>query len=369
MGEPRRAPELRYRAVHQVLPSLHVADASGAHTLRAREALRQAGYTSEIFVEHVDAPLAAHAQHIDQLDAYGGAGTALLYQLSVGSAVVERLLARPEPLLVDYHNLTPASFFWEWAPDWLDAVALGWRQLHRLAPRTLHAMADSAFNEADLVRAGYRSTAVVPPLLDVGSGGTAASWPRRRWLGHGTRWLFVGKLLPHKGAHRLVQAFAAYRQAYDREARLSLVGGTPIAAYRDAVVAYAEDLGVGRSVEVAGAVSDEALARRYASADVFVCLSAHEGFCFPLVEAMAHGLPIVAARAGAVADTLGGAGVVLRSARPSQVAAAVHRVLADTDLHSHLVARGRARLADFTLERTGSRLVVEVERALAGTAR
>lgn len=359
----------RIRAVHQILPSLHVADASGTHTLRAREALRRAGYVSEIFVEHVDPPLASQAHHIDQLDAHGGPGTALLYQLSVGSAVVDRLLARSEPLLVDYHNLTPASFFWEWAPDWLDAVALGWRQLHRLAPRALHAMADSAFNEADLVSAGYRSTSVVPPLVDVGVAGAAGSWPRRRWQGHGARWLFVGKLLPHKGAHRLVQAFAAYREAYDPEAHLVLVGGAPIAAYRDAVVAYADDLGVGRSVSLAGAVSDEALARRYATADVLVCLSAHEGFCFPLVEAMAHGLPVVAARAGAVGDTLDGAGILLRSPRPSQVAAAVHRVLTDADLRGRLAARGRARLADFAAERSASRFVAEVGRALAGGAR
>ncbi|MHB8330330.1 MAG: hypothetical protein ACYDD6_12030, partial [Acidimicrobiales bacterium] len=154
--------------VHQILPSLHEADASGAHTLHARDALRAAGYDSEVFVEHVDAPLAAEAHPIADLDAHVERGrTALLYQLAVGSAVVDGLLARPEPLLVNYHNLTPASFFWPWAPAWLDAVEAGRRQLHLLASRVAHAIAVSEFNECDLPAAGYTSTSVVPPFVDV----------------------------------------------------------------------------------------------------------------------------------------------------------------------------------------------------------
>lgn len=365
----------RITCVHQVLPSLHVADASGGHTLRARHALRSAGFRSEIFVEQVDAPLAGEARRIDELDAAVVPGaTALVYQLSVGSVVVDRLLARTEPLLVNYHNLTPASFFWEWAPEWLDAVALGRRQLYRLADRTCHAIADSEFNRRDLVAAGYRSTSVVPPLVQVTAhpaaapdGGRAGRAPGG--AGAGARWLFVGKLLPHKGAHRVVQALAAYRAAYDPAARLALVGATPIAAYRDAVTSYAADLGLDDAVEVAGGVSDEELERRYAEADVFVCLSAHEGFCFPVVEAMARDLPVVALDAGAVGDTAGDAAVVLPRGTPAVVAAAVHRVLSDERLHRTLVRRGRARVADFDVARSGAAFVDAVRRALADLPR
>lgn len=358
-------------AVHLVLPSLHVADASGSHTLRARDALRRAGYEADIFVEHVDPPLAGEAYPFEQLDAHVRPGrTALLYQLSVGSAVVDGLLRRSEPLLVNYHNLTPASFFWQWAPEWLDAVDMGWRQLHRLAPRVLHAIADSEYNRRDLVAAGYRSTSVAAPLVGTPAAGPdsrTAGWQRRR-SASGARWLFVGKLLPHKGAHRVVQAFAAYRASYDPEARLALVGGTPITSYRDAVRSYVDDLGLGSVVEITGSVTEEALARRYASADVFVCLSAHEGFCFPLLEAMGHGLPIVAADAGAVGDTLGRAGVLLRRPAPSTTAAAVHRVLCDGSLRRYLAAQQVVQLASFSPDRSAGMLVGHVEQALAGVA-
>lgn len=389
-----------FTAVHQVLPSLHVADASGDHTLRARDALRRAGFSSDVFVDQVDPALAAEARPFGELDAAVVAGrTALLYQLSVGSVLVDRLLGRPEPLLVNYHNLTPASFFWEWAPQWLDAVALGRRQLHQLADRTCHAIADSEFNRRDLVAAGYRSTVVVPPIVAAGPIGqpghprATGTGPRRASgtgpgadpqvaagldaeaeperagrpapaAGRGARWLFVGSLLPHKGAHRVVQALAAYRSAFDPAARLALVGGTPIDGYRHAVESYAADLGLGDAVTVTGKVGDAELQRHYAEADVFVCLSAHEGFCFPLVEAMARDLPVVAFDAGAVAGTAGDAAVVLRRANPVTVAAAVHRVLSDEHLRSTLVRRGRRRLAVFDPVRTSEALVAEVRRAL-----
>ena len=354
--------------VHQVLPSLHVADASGAHTLHARDTLRGAGFQSEIFVDQVDPPLRKEVRTFDELDQFVvPRHTALIYQLAVGSTLVESLLVRKEPLLVNYHNLTPASFFWKWAPNWLDAVALGRSQLHRLAKRTSHTIAVSRFNERDLRAAGFLSTSVVPPFVDVdiragfaSRNGTTTVSPDAP----GATWLFVGKLLPHKAAHDLVRALAAYRRAYDPGARLVLVGGHPIAAYVDAVRDYAASLGLKDAVVMTGATSSEALADAYSSADVFVCLSEHEGFCFPLLEAMNHSVPVVAYAAGAVPDTLGGAGILLHEKSGPKVTSAVHRLLGDDFLRADVEAAGKRRLHAFDLAHTKQRFVAEVRRAL-----
>jgi glycosyltransferase involved in cell wall biosynthesis len=353
-------------AVHQILPSLHVADASGAHTLHARDALRAAGFASELFVTQVDEPLAGEAHHVDELDTYVVPDrTVLIYQLAVGSAVVDRLIRRPEPLVVNYHNLTPASFFWRWAPEWLDAVQTGRDQLHRLAPHVAHAIAVSRFNERDLLAAGYRSTSVVPPFVDVRPASLRDGPPRHRdgptARTPGTRWLFVGKLLPHKAAHDVVSALAAYRRAYDPGASLVLVGGHPVASYAAAVTGYARALGLADAVDLTGSVSAGELEDLYAASDVFVCLSDHEGFCFPVLEAMAHRLPVVALDAGAVADTVGTAGIVLDDKMPSRVAAAVHRVQQDAPLRARLVSAGLDRLRVFDLGRTGPGFVAAVQ--------
>ncbi|MGH9029010.1 MAG: glycosyltransferase family 4 protein [Acidimicrobiales bacterium] len=354
--------------IHQVLPWLHTADAAGAHTLHARSALREAGYVSEIFVEHVDPPLADEVLPYEYLDQNLDKGrTVLLYQLAVGSVLVDRLLRRREPIFVNYHNLTPADFFWKWAPDWLNAVESGRQDLHRLAPKVSHAIAVSAFNQRDLQASGYMSTSVVPPFVDVASfpvqaprEGSDGLRPARR----GARWIFVGKLLPHKAAHDLLKALAVYRRVYDPDATLVLVGGQPVPAYAEAVTAYSRALGLADAVDIAGPVSHERLAAEYSGSDVFVCVSDHEGFCFPLLEAMHQRLPVVAVDAAAVGDTLGDAGILLTDKRPEVVAAAVRLVLTDDELRRRLLEAGRRRLADFDLARTKLEFAGQVHAAI-----
>ncbi len=83
------------------------------------------------------------------------------------------------------------------------------------------------------------------------------------------------------------------------------------------------------AVRITGEVSDASLAAHYGAADVYLSLSAHEGFGVPLVEAMAAGVPVVARGAGAVGQTVADAALVLDAADPSYVAAALHRVCTD----------------------------------------
>ena len=123
----------------------------------------------------------------------------------------------------------------------------------------------------------------------------------------GSDWLFVGRISPHKAQHDLIKALRASRSFYDAEARLHLVGTSLGTDYPRALERFSARLGVADSVNMAGAVSASVLSAYFASADVFVCASDHEGFCVPLVEAMGRGLPVVAYEAAAVEEA-GGAG-------------------------------------------------------------
>ena len=86
-------------------------------------------------------------------------------------------------------------------------------------------------------------------------------------------------------------------------------------------------------------------------------LSDHEGFAVPVLEAMAHGLPVVAFGAGAVAEVLGDAGVLLRAKGPRHVAAAVSLVTDDAERREALVSAGRDRVATFGLQTAGAAMV------------
>src|SRR5215211_5061482 len=96
-----------------------------------------------------------------------------------------------------------------------------------------------------------------------------------------------------------------------------------------------------------GPVSDEDLAIYYRSASVYVSMSEHEGFCAPLVEAMAADVPILAYSAAAVPETLGGAGVQF-APKDLEYAAELAGALAfDEALRKDVLAGQRKRLHDF----------------------
>jgi glycosyltransferase involved in cell wall biosynthesis len=356
-------------AVHQFVPALLPRDATGDHTLALQEAFRAQGWRSDIFVEAAHDELQSEATYFEEYTRRSRPGDILVYQASTGSPVAEYLLGRPETLVLDYHNITPASFYAPWEPHTAEKVTEARRQVAALAPRAALGVAHSQFSAAELASFGCPSTVVVPILVSVGQWSqspdpeTAAAFAAR--ADGGTVVLFVGRLSPNKAQHELVQALWLYRRWYDPMARLLLVGPAISGGYADAVVDLAAELGLAGAVVHGEHLTSAELAAWYGAADVFVCLSDHEGFCIPLLEAMQFDLPIVAYAAGAVPETVGPAGVLLEVKRPSVVAAAIDRVRSDAGLAGSLVALGRRRLSDFEADRTRNRFV-EVLQALEG---
>ncbi|MGH9063211.1 MAG: glycosyltransferase [Acidimicrobiales bacterium] len=361
-------------AVHQFLPTLSPRDAIGAHTLQVQEVLRSLGLRSDLYADVIHPDLAGRAHRFDgYTSGRRGEGSLLLYQASTGSRVAEYLLDRPEDKVLNYHNITPIQALAAWEPGLCDEVADGRRQLGQLASVTRHAIAVSRYNQCELVAAGYGSTSVAPLLLDLGAFDGEPHRPTLAWLdrlrgGGGADLLFVGRIVPNKAQHDLVRALAVYRRLYDPRARLHLVGGASSPAYLHAVKRLASRLGLREAVDLPGSVSHARLVAYYRGSDAFVCLSDHEGFCVPVVEAMYHRLPIVAFASSAVPETVGEAGVVLPRKDPLTVAAAVARVLGDAELRDSLRQASGRRIADFGLDRTRPAFGAAVGQALAEVA-
>ena len=102
-----------------------------------------------------------------------------------------------------------------------------------------------------------------------------------------------------------------------------------------------------KNVEWPGSVRQEELIAYYAVARAFLCLSDHEGFCIPLLEAMAHDVPVVAYAAGAVPETLDGAGVLVREKRFDLIAETLGRVAEDEPLRAAILQGQRQRLGRY----------------------
>jgi glycosyltransferase involved in cell wall biosynthesis len=113
-----------------------------------------------------------------------------------------------------------------------------------------------------------------------------------------------------------------------------------------------------------GAVPGPVLSAYYETADVFVCVSDHEGFCVPAVEAMANGVPVVAYDVAAVGETVGSGGLLLDDKSPMVVAAAVDRVVRDPALSRRLVDCGRKRAAELSMPASGKKVISAIEQAV-----
>jgi glycosyltransferase involved in cell wall biosynthesis len=356
--------------VDQVIPSLASRDAIGVSALNLRDGLRAAGIDSDIYYGSFTPDVEHEGRPVIELGR-ASRGRWLLYQASIGSPVYDILAARSEPKLVNYHNITPASLLRDWEPAVAYEVALGRTQLARLAPQSHFAVADSAFNESELIALGYQGTAVVPLLIDMHSKSDepdAALTDRllgRKEREGGADLLYVGKISPHKAPHDLVKMLDVLRRAYDPAARLHLIGSPLGETYEPALRAFIDELGLRDAVNLPGSVTGAELEAYFRAADVFVMASDHEGFCVPLAEAMGHAVPIVAYGVTAVPETVGGAGLVLPDKSALPFAAAVGRVLLDPELRAVLAAAGRARAAGFDLAASTRRFVSLIQEAVA----
>lgn len=168
----------------------------------------------------------------------------------------------------------------------------------------------------------------------------------------GTQVLHVGRIAPNKRIEDVIKSFYFLRKYRDPQARLRLVGiDTDTELYSFSLRELAAYLGIGESVEFVGGLADDEVRAMYEASDVYLCMSEHEGFCLPLIEAMHFRLPVVAFAAGAVPATLGEAGILVTEKRHSDIGELLWRVATDATLREAVISTGVARVGAFTYER------------------
>jgi glycosyltransferase involved in cell wall biosynthesis len=259
-----------------------------------------------------------------------------------------------------YHNITPGELLRDFTPMLADLCDRGRKALADF-PRPAALIADSAFNAKDLRAAGLGEAAIVPLLLDVPDD-TAP----RPAVGADPTILSVGRIAPNKRLEDVIKAFALYQRHRAPGARLVLVGTwAGLENYRLALERLVIRLRVQR-VFFTGPISTEARDAWYARAHAYLSMSVHEGFCAPLVEAMGHGVPVVARSAGAVPETLGGAGVIVDGLDLPLVAEALNEVVSSQETRVALAKAARRRLGDLRPEKLAPRIKSALEPILNG---
>ena len=344
--------------INQWVPAAHRGDAIGDSARRVRELLRAHGHQSELYALTIDDDLRGDVLPFSDDGAQQGDVT--IFHFALPSPMTELFAALPGRKVLQYHNITPASFFAPYDPQLFRLAALGRQELQSLAGRVDLALGDSEFNRQELEALGFAPTGVLPVAVNTSR---ITDAPRRpaleKILGDGLiNILFVGRIVPNKRIDDHIRLAEMYKRYVDYYYRFIFVGRyDAVPSYFAQVQALITEFQMlPDRFWFTGPVPDEDLGAFYRWADAYVSLSEHEGFCVPLVEAMAADVPILAYAAGAVPETLGGAGVLFSPKDLEFAAETLGMLVYDRPVREAVLAGQRRRLQDFSIDQVDQRL-------------
>ena len=303
----------------QLLPTMAFGDAVSNDAAAIDRMLSDMGYKTELYASNVDPRLpagtAAHWKKMKDLHDED----LLIFHASTGDPLNRKVPSFGGRKMMIYHNITPSSFFRGYSRAAEELTETGRRQIRRLSDQFRYCVADSDYNRFELRQMGYQCPIDVCPIIIPFE--DYEKEPDRKVIGKykddgWTNLLFVGRIAPNKKQEDVIRAFYYYHRDYNPKSRLFLVGS---------------DTGM-------------------------VCMSEHEGFCVPLVEAMYFDLPIVAFASSAIPETLGKGGLLLDSKDPQVAAAAIDRMLRDRELRGKIAEERKARLARYRYDQVSAKM-------------
>ncbi len=356
--------------VIQITPALAYGDAIGNDTLAIRNILLEAGFETGIYAGMIDRRIPeGTAKPVEKMPRFSPEDI-LIYHGATGSKMNEDFLTWTGRKVMIYHNLTPAAFFEGWAPEVARLQRQAVNGIRAMGSRIQLCIADSEYNKQDLLAMGYTCPIEVCPIVipfadydQEPDAGVLRRYGEDGWV----NLLFVGRISPNKKQEDVIRAFYCYQREYNPKSRLFLVGSSGgMEKYDEQLKRYAAALGLADRVIFPGHIRFSEILAYYRLADVFLCMSEHEGFCVPLVEAMYLKKPIIAYQSSAVPDTLSGGGLLLKSKDPQIAAAAVRRLTEDGDLREALAARQRERLKELSYEAVKKRFLACLDPVIQG---
>ena len=345
--------------VNQWVPAAHKGDAIGDSARRVRSLLRELGLQSDLYAMTIDDDLRGDV--IPWTDAGAARGDLTIFHFALVSPMTEAFARLSSGRVLQYHNVTPAYFFAGYDAAIFRLAMLGREDLKSLVGHTDIAFGDSEYNRQELESLGFSNTGVFPIAVDTGRITGAPRRPALEKVLEDEGWLnflFVGRIVPNKKIEDHIKLAEHYKRYVDEQYRFIFVGRTDATPkYYAAVQSMIERfrMPAGRFI-FTGPVPDDDLATYYRMASVYISLSEHEGFCVPLLEAMAADVPVLAYSAAAVPDTLGGAGVQFAPKDLEYAAELLGELAYNDTLRAQVIAGQRRRLADFGDDRIRAEL-------------
>ncbi|MCR5804101.1 MAG: glycosyltransferase family 4 protein [Clostridia bacterium] len=357
--------------IYQVLTTLSFGDAVSNDALAIMDLLNKNGYKMNTYAEHIDTRL-ANISGVKEINALPKLNDddIMIYHLSTGTDLNRKIKSIGGRKLLIYHNITPPKFFAKYSGLSARLCSKGRGEVQSLSDTFEGVLCVSDYNRKDLQELGYTCPMAIRPILipfeDYKK--TPDEEIINKYDDGIKNVVFVSRIAPNKKQEDLLSMMSAYKKMYGDGIRLFIVGNPKgLENYDKRLKEYAKLLELD-NVIFTGQVSFASILAYYKIADAFVCMSEHEGFGVPLIEAMYFGDPILAAANAAVPDTLGGSGILTTNDDPKKSAFLLHELLYDEELRASVIEGQNKRLEDFSYEKVSALFLEELQKFIRGEA-
>lgn len=327
--------------INQFHSGTTVGDAITNMMLELQELLLAKGYESEIYAEYIDERL---SDKIKPIQEYKGKRDNILFvHHSMGMNCFDKIIGLPDIKALIYHNITPEHFFEDAGIK--NAIRKGLCQAKEYRKYMDYCIAVSNYNRKELLGMGYENVDVMPIQISLDRFDRIQS--EASVLNDHEKYkniIFVGRVVPNKCQKDILHSFAVYNGYYNSDSRLFVVGDDGMEAYVNDLKKICRDYAIENKVFFTGKVNEEELKAYYEMADLFLCMSEHEGFGVPLLEAMKMGVPVIAYRSSAIPETMNGAGILVNEKNYAYIGALCNELLTDSNLYQKIVERQKVRI-------------------------
>lgn len=269
----------------------------------------------------------------------------IMYHLCIGTPLNDEICNYECKKVLVYHNITPPEMLQAYDSNLAKACEMGLAQLANMKDAFDICLADSEFNKQDMISVGYcaENITVIPPFVSKEDFSKTPDEKIVKRMSDGwTNILFVGRVSPHKKYEDVIKAFDYYKKNINPKSRLILAGGV-MESYYLRLVDYVRDLKL-KDVIFTKQIPFSHLLAYYATANIFLCMSEHEGYCIPLIEAMEFDIPVIAFDAGAVKGTMGNSGILIDDKNPVFVAKIIDKITKDSSFREGVLEGQRQYL-------------------------
>jgi glycosyltransferase involved in cell wall biosynthesis len=254
-----------------------------------------------------------------------------------------------------FHGMTPAPYMNVLKDRWLMRLRRLTSAYSMKRSGLVQVFSDSMRKEVTQWGIDPAKVTVMPLGVELGrmASGNGRRIREGYGMGNGFLLLYVGRLVSYKHVDELIRAIVGMSGVC-----LLVAGGGP---ERERLEKLAAELHVADRVKFAGLVPDEELPDYYAACDAWATASRHEGFCVPIIEAMAAGRPSIVPGLAAMPETAGEAGMTYRPGDVEELAEKIRSLSSDKELYRRLAGNAKARAPSFNMRSVMEHYVRMVE--------